>query len=186
MSDNPFEAPKPLDSTLSSPKDSDQHYYHDGSGRVFVRQVTAIAMLMIVQGVLLAIFGLFCVGYAIFFGHIDSFMPASARVEIDAQLPPDLRTYMIWLLRISAVGSFVLGLLHVFTGIFNLGMHGRMLGITTLLLGIGSAMTCYCALTGIPLSIYGLIIYFNPAVGEAFRLRKTGLSKEQILATFVR
>ncbi len=186
MSDNPFEAPKPLDSTLSSPKDSDQHYHHDGSGRVFVRQVTVIAILMIVQGVLLAIFGLFCVGYAIFFGQIDSFIPAEARVEIDAQLPPGQRTLMIWLFGVWAVGSFVLGLLHVVTGIFNLGLRGRMLGITTLLLGIGSAMTCYCALTGIPLSIYGLIIYFHPAVGEAFRLRKTGLGKEQVLATFVR
>lgn len=186
MSENPFKTPQPIDSSLSARKDTDQTYYHDGSGRVFVRQVNVIAILMIIQGVLLAIFGLFCVGYAIFFGNIDSFIPATARGEIDAQLPPGQRTLMIWLFGVWAVGSFVLGLMHVVTGIFNLGLRGRMLGITTLLLGIGSAMTCYCALTGIPLSIYGLIIYFNPAVGEAFRLRKNGFSKEQILATFVR
>ncbi len=82
--------------------------------------------------------------------------------------------------------SLLLAIAQIVAGALNFGFRGRMLGITTLLLGIASALTCYCAFTGIPLTIYGLIIYFNPAVAEAFRLRKSGLSKQEVLAQFVR
>jgi uncharacterized membrane protein len=183
MSDNPFQTPI---SAKQRSEENLEQYRHDGSGRTFVRQVDVISILMIVQGVFLLLFALFCLGYAIFFGNMDSFLPEKERAEFERQLPPDSRTMMIIMFGAWGGLTAMLAILHVVTACFNLALRARTLGIVTLLLGIGSAMTCYCAITGIPLSIYGLIIYFNPATAEAFRLRKSGMSKPEVLATFVR
>jgi hypothetical protein len=45
-------------------------------------------------------------------------------------------------------------------------------------------MACYCAPTSIGVLVYGLIVYFNPAVVAAFELGKRGLRGDAILASF--
>ncbi len=78
----------------------------------------------------------------------------------------------------------VLGVLHLAAAYFGFDYRYRAFGITTLILGLCSLLTLYCAPTAIGLGIYGLIVYFNPAVVRAFELRKAGLSKQEMLAEF--
>ena len=66
------------------------------------------------------------------------------------------------------LGGFIPGLLHLVAGIRNLRYKGRTLGIVALGFGLAATMTCYCAPTSIALTVYGLIVYLNPAVAQVF------------------
>ena len=181
MSDNPYR-------NLNSPENKPDKTFgqHDGSGRTFVNQVGVISGLMIAQAVLLLLFAIFCIGYAIVMANISTIMPPEARAEFEQQMPPGQARMLTYVFAVWGAFSLVMGTLYIVTGIMNMNFKARGLGITTLLLGLGSVLTCYCAPTGIALSIYGLIIYFNPATAEAFRLKATGMSKKEVLRQFVR
>lgn len=183
MSENPFEAPKPAS---DRPAGEPMPYQHDGSGRSYVRQVNVVASLMIAQGVLMLLFALVAVGYAVFFGNMQSWMSAAEQARLERELPAAQRQFLAIIFWCWSVFSVLLAVLFITAGCLNLGLKARAFGIATLLIGLGTMLTCYCALTGIPLSIYGLIIYFHPAVAEAFRMRKEGMLKSQVVATFVR
>ena len=182
MSENPFESPQPDEAKSSETFD----YQHDGSGRTFVRQVSVVASLMIVQGALMVLFALFCAGYALFVDNIETLLPAQEQAEFRKALPEGQRVILTSMFGLIGGASGILSILFITAGCMNLGLHYRGFGIATLLMGLGTMLTCYCAITGVPLTIYGLIIYFNPAVGEAFRMRKSGMTKQEVLATFVR
>jgi hypothetical protein len=78
----------------------------------------------------------------------------------------------------------IAALLKVIGGIRNLKYRGRTLGIVALASSAVSIFTCYCALTGIGLLIYGLVVYFNNDVRQAFEMGERGASPEEIKAAF--
>ncbi len=132
------------------------------------------------------LFAFGCIAYSFFFANIGNIMPVEEKAKFEANFPETTQALMTSLFGAWGAIAVVLSILYITAGILNLGLRARGFGIATLLIGLLTMLTVYCALTGIPLSVYGLIIYFNPAVGEAFRMRKQGLTKQQVLATFVR
>ena len=157
MSQNPFESPKPTE-TKKEPTGGSLAYQHDGSGRTFVRQIGIVAGLMIAQGVLTSLFSIFCVGYSVMMMNFDAFDPGG---ELNDAFPAEQRQVLVLLFAVLAVVTFALSILYLIAGFKNYRLRGRGFGITTLLLGLCGVITCYCAPTGIALSIYGLIIYFK-------------------------
>jgi hypothetical protein len=136
---------------------------------------------MIAQGMLLLILAIICVGYAFVFSNMDSFVPPGAQQpEMDAKLMSIVSIVCI----VIAVGAGILSMLHLAAAYFGFNYKYRLFGIAVMILGLSTILTFYCAPTSIGLAVYGLIIYFNPAVGKAFQLRKSGMGKQEMLAQF--
>ena len=85
--------------------------------------------------------------------------------------------------RMAALAAAVL---HVVAGLRNWRFRGRILGIVALAAGMVTVLTCYCLPTAMALGIYGLIVYLNGEVSDAFRMAEAGQSADQIFATFRR
>lgn len=179
MSDNPFEAPG-----------TNQNYdFQPGpggkTGRGYVQQVPVIASLFIVQGILLFLFGLLGTGYAFFFTQMPEFMPPPNQQNAQMQAQLEQQTFIAGLVfAVLAAGVFLLGGMHFVAAFLGFKFKYRYFGIVTMILGLGSMFTCYCAPTAIGLAIYGMIIYFHPAVAQAFEMGKSGLKHQQILDQF--
>ena len=85
---------------------------------------------------------------------------------------------------VMSVGAGILSFMHFLAAYFGFNYKHRVFGIATMILGLTTVFTFYCAPTSIGLAVYGLIIYFNPAVVKAFQLRKAGMDKQEMLAQF--
>ncbi len=151
-------------------------------GRGHVQQIPVIASLLLAQGVLLLLYGLMMGGFAIFFTQSDMFLPQ------DANRPQEVDEMVGWILPLvyGIMGGVVaiLSIFHFVAAYLNFNYKGRTFGIVTMACGLVSSFTCYCAPTAIGLLVYGLIIYFKPAVSHAFELRRSGMTKQQILEQF--
>jgi len=141
---------------------------------------------LIAQGILMFLFAVGCIGYSIFFANLENIVPLEEQANLEANFPESTQVMITSIFGLWGAISILLAPMYLTAGVLNLGLRARVFGIVTLLIGLATMLTVYCALTGIPLSVYGLIIYFNPASGEAFRMRKQGMSKQEVLATFVR
>lgn len=176
MSDNPFQAP------IKQPS----HYHPaqggpQGFGRSYVKQVPVIASLMIAQGVLHLILAIICVGYAFLFSNLDSFLPPD---EQQPEVTEQMMSVVSIVCIVLSVAAGILSILHFVAAYFGFNYKHRVFGIATMILGLSTILTFYCAPTSIGLAVYGLIIYFNPAVVKAFQLRKSGMDKKEMLAHF--
>jgi hypothetical protein len=47
-----------------------------------------------------------------------------------------------------------------------------------------TVLTCYCVPTAVAIGIYGLIVYLNQEVSEAFRMGEAGCEPPEIFGTF--
>jgi hypothetical protein len=137
----------------------------------YVPQVTVVAILMIVQGSLVSLAGMFF----LFLGPA-MFLNRSSHPAQDQQIVNVIGGINILL------GGLLVGVggLNIVAGIKNLKYRGRTLGITALSLGVAGIFGCYCAPTAIGLLIYGLIIYLNQDVSRAFVMGEQGATPEQI------
>jgi hypothetical protein len=151
----------------------------------WVSQTRIVAILNMVQGGLELPVGLMYVGLAFFFPAI---------VKLDQANNPNFRNEappeeMIWFLFAvyMTIGVCVIlsGVLRLWAGFSNYRFRGRMLGIVSLVLGMVSVFSCYCAPTGLAILIYGLIVLLNTAVKMAFDMGDQGMSTDQILAAFM-
>ena len=126
--------------------------------------------------------GGYLIGLGWFMGNMDQFMPANA------QQPPELdmmaQNMMLWGFGIVGGVILIISILHFIAAYLGFTYKGRVFGIVTMILGLGSLLSCYCAPTAIGLAVYGMIIYFNPAVSKAFALGKSGMKKQEILSHF--
>ena len=140
----------------------------------YVPQVTVVSILMIVQGSLVTLVGLFLLimGPAMFSLNASNHRAGAEQERF-----------------ISILGGFYIlfggllvgvGGLNIAAGIKNLKYRSRTLGITALSLGALAMFSCYCAPTAIGLMIYGLIIYLNQDVSRAFEMGEQGASTDQI------
>lgn len=152
-----------------------------------VHQVRIVAILNAVQGGLELLMGMMTAGMGIFFPVMlqieKSANPGQPRAASD---PPEA---FFWLMAAmyGALGLAVLtgGILRLAACVQNFRFQGRTLGFVSLIGGMASVLSCYCAPTAIAILVYGLIVLLNPAVTMAFAMRRQGYSVDEILAAFM-
>ena len=160
-SENPFQSPPDLPSETSGgamppPNDSSK-----------IRQVRVIAILMMVQGGLELIMG----GLFVVFAAVAPAM----FTEMGQMQQPDAPSpeMFSWILVViyGGIGSLhlVVAVLHIYAGYRNYRYRSKVLGIVALSSGLLTGIPCYCFPTALALMIYGLIIYLDGGVGQAFR-----------------
>ena len=175
MTDNPFHAPQ----QSFTPGKMNQPGQLPGLS--IVNQINVIAILMLIQGGLMMLMSAVAFFYAFGMPAIFRSLPPDER---GAEFPEEMLFYFT--LIGGLVGGFLLllALMHFLAGYWGLNFKGRLFGITTLVLGLASSLTIYCAPTAIGLAVYGLIIYFNGAAQQAFDMRDKGLTKNEIIRHF--
>jgi hypothetical protein len=128
--------------------------------------------------------GLFTAGMGVLFPALMQ-MDKARNPNPSQDGPPD---EFVWVLTFVyfAIGIPVLtsGVLRIVAGVQNYRFKGRTLAMISIVAGLGSMLSCYCAPTAIGLLVYGLILLMNPAVKAAFEMASRGHSADQILATF--
>jgi hypothetical protein len=146
---------------------------HAALGRGLVGHVPIVAWLLIVQGLLELVLGLFCllvIGVVVFIP--DEAFDATDKLVIGG------------IYAVVAVPSLVCAGLRLVAGVFNLRYRRRGLGMVALAVGLLTVLTGVCALTAIGIGIYGLIVYVNDSVVAAFRMGDAGRTKAEINAAF--
>lgn len=140
-----------------------------------VSQVFVVAILMIVQGCLVALMGLMLEALAAFVQWApDQFN----------QGQQEMSQVLMLVYAIMGAGLLAIGGLQIVAGYRNLQYRGRTMGIVALSVGLLPVFTCYCAPTAIGLAIYGLIIYLHNDSLRAFQLGEQGYRRDQIMAAF--
>lgn len=66
------------------------------------------------------------------------------------------------------------------SGISSFYFKYRTLSIVSLIYGLLMVITCYCSVPAVAVGIYGLIVFFHPAVKRFYSLRRTGMSAAEI------
>ena len=154
-----------------------------------VGQVRIVAILMIVQGVLNSLMGLFSGGLGLFMGII---LRETMRENPDFQQgegpsPEFMSNLMGGFYGGAGLALLAIGIVHIFAGYRNFQFQGRTLGIVSLASGILTVLTvvgCYCLPTSIALCVYGLVVYLNNSSTNAFRMGLQGYTADAILMTF--
>jgi hypothetical protein len=149
-----------------------------------VSHVRAVAILMLIQGALELVAGFG-------FGVMAVVMPqVIARDMRHAANPPHLPPHFSWIFTaefgVMAAAALVPAMLHIVAGLQNYRFRGRTLGIVALAAGMATFFTCFCLPTAIALGVYGLIVYLNASVSEAFCMGEAGCSSNEVLITFRR
>ena len=186
--DNPFSTP-----SASNPYSPTAHgvQNHSGSidpaslvGRGMVGQVQVLGVLMIVQGVLISLMGVFIGGYALM---MPQFLNQMQQQQQGAG-PPMPQQAVFWMTvggSIVAVLALAIGVGTIYAGINTLKFRKRTFSIVMLLIGLLTLFTCYCLPTQIALSIYGLVVLLNAPVMTAYSLAEQGHSVQEIQHAFL-
>ena len=178
---NPYEAPSGDISTTS------------GTGPLppphepgLVGQVRIVSILMMVQGSLDLLVGLGLIGMGVFMGIAmrEAIMENPQFQQGNGPSPDFMVNMMSGIYGGLGVVVGIIGALNIFAGYRNWKFKGRTLGALSLVAGLGTVLTCYCAPTSLALCIYGLIVYLNAPVAAAFRMGEEGYSGDEITMTF--
>ena len=151
--------------------------------RGLVGHIRVLAILMIVQGALDLAMGCMLGVMAVAIGPLMS----HAEMQQQPNVGP-MPEQMFWLVTViyggMAVVMLIVAVLHIVAGVQNCRFRGRILGIIAVSSGALSNFTCYCLPTAVALGVYGLIVYLNGPVAEAFRMGEAGCSSSEIYTTF--
>jgi hypothetical protein len=141
-------------------------------------QVPVVAILMIVNGVIVSLMGLF---FAIA-------GPATLALQFLAPGPGQRAPNSVDTVFMTVLSGFyvVMGLLVLVSGILNivagircLSYRGRTLALVALFSNLVPMLTCYCIPTSLGLMIYGLIVMFQSDVAYAFAEVARGVPPER-------
>jgi len=170
FSDNPYQTPA-TDPSLT-PR------------RGLVNQVRVIAILNVVQGFLELLMALGAIGYGIVFMTI--LRPELMRQEMGPGEPDPTEFVNFMTGFMFAMGAVLMltGVLRIVAAVRNFFFLSRVLGIVAVCFGLVSSLTAYCAPTSIAVAVYSLIVLFNREVAEAFEMRASGKSADDVLAVF--
>ena len=172
---NPYQSPE-VDPRLAA----DPTAYRAPSPNDFgwIKQVRVFAILNAVEGALELPMGLFVFGMAFF-------IPAMLRQQAEGQAQAiELSKFLtIWY---AVIGGLLMAssILRIVAAIRSFDFKGRALGIASVAFGLAAVFGVYCAPTAVGLLVYGLMVYLNPAVAAAFRMRASGMSVGQIYVAF--
>jgi hypothetical protein len=147
-----------------------------------VGHVRVVAILMMIQGgmeLCLAVF------LGVFTRIFPQMMAQEMKMQPQGDVPPETVAHMMTAIYGgAAVVIFVVALLHIVAGVQNFRFRGRVLGMVAMSCGVLTVFGCYCFPTALALGIYGLIVYLNEGVAEAFQMGKSGYTGAQITAAF--
>ncbi|MEO8496056.1 MAG: hypothetical protein ABI614_13380 [Planctomycetota bacterium] len=151
-----------------------------------VGQVRIVSILMMVQGSLDLLAGLGLIGMGIVMSFVmrDAMMQNPQFQQGNGPSPDFMANMMAGIYGGLGVVIAIIGALSLFAGYRNFKFKSRTLGIISLVAGLGTVITCYCAPTSLALCIYGLIVYLNAPVAAAFRMGEEGYSGDEIAMTF--
>jgi len=177
FSDNPYAPPR---STVADP--SMDSLAARVSSRKMVGHVPVIAVLMMVQGGLELLMGVFL---AVMAGVVPLLMRMDG-VQGGREGPPPEAIAWMMLAIYGALGllTIVAAVLHFLAGLRNYRFRSRTLGMVALAGGLVTVFSCYCAPTSVALAVYGLVTYLNADVNRAFAWGEAGRSKDEILRAF--
>ncbi|MCA9120296.1 MAG: hypothetical protein H6822_33350 [Planctomycetaceae bacterium] len=151
-----------------------------------VGQVRIVSILMMIQGALdlLAGLGLIGMGFFMAFAMQEAFANNPQAQQGNGPPPETVVNMVSWIY--GGLGAVVgsIGMLNLFAGYRNWKYKARTLGIISLVSGLGTIFSCYCAPTSLALCIYGLIVYLNASVASAFRMGEDGYTADEIAMTF--
>ena len=163
FSDQPYQTPNVAD-PASVPR------------RGLVNQVRIVVWLSLAESLL----ELGVAGFCLFGGLLLRFMPDEA---IKQNPGADMR----WLATIYFVYGgfhFALAALRIVAAVRNYSFQNRVLGIVSFCVGLVAAFGGCCAITSIGVAAYGLIVFFDQSVIEAFETRSQFSSADDLLAAF--
>ncbi len=142
------------------------------------RQIKIVAILLMVEGGLESLMGIFlCVMGPV----MMAFMSASPPPSTGGAAPPPPELFGAIYISMGAA-TLIAGILKVIGGIRNVSLKSRTLGFVALGSSVLSLASCYCIPTALGLGIYGLIVYVNERSAQAFKLVETGMSADQAIA----
>jgi hypothetical protein len=145
-----------------------------------VSQVLVVGVLMIVNGALSLLFGIFI---AVMGPVMFTVFEQAAAQQGGPPMPAEARgVFTVISIVYVVLGSLVAaaGILNIAGGIRAIQFRSRTLVITALFLNIIPVFTFYCALTSLGVMIYGLIVLFQADVAHAFELGASGYTAEEI------
>lgn len=179
FSDNPYAPPAPPAAAGADPAFYAMSAH--ASSRKLVAHVPVVAILMMVQGGLELLMGLGLAVMAGVFPLLLELEQGPAR-----EVPPFEAVRWIMLAVYGGLGLLTIAaaVLHFLAGLRNYRFRSRTLGVVALAAGLVTVFSCYCAPTSIALAVYGLIVYLNADVAQAFQMGQAGQSKEEILGKF--
>ena len=151
-------------------------------GGGLVNQILVVGILQIVLGVMELMMAGLLIFYAVLFGFVMPNMDNGNREEI----PPEA---MFWIaIGCGAAGAIVLvfAVLRIVSGTYSFWFKQRTMMMVSLIGGMVTVFTCYCALFSVGVGIYGLIVMWDPGVRQAYRMAAEGVSAEEIKARFAR
>ena len=179
--ENPYQSPEEPCTSLDgrAPMEPDRR------PRGLVYHVRVVAILMLVQGALELLAALVFGAFAAVIG------PMMSQVQKEAQPPmAPAPEQVFWIMTatygVMAAAALIVAVLHIVAGLRNYRFRGRTVGFVALAGGLLAFFTCYCLPTAVALSIYGLIVYLNGSVSEAFCMGESGCSPNEIITTFQR
>lgn len=143
-----------------------------------VQQVQVVAILMIVNGALVSLVGL----YLVCMGPFMFVMAKTAPPPPGGGGGPDTMIMGIMATVYLILGLLVLttSVLNIVGGIRSLKYRGRTLAMVALFSNLVPMFTCYCIPTSLGLMIYGLIVFFQSDVADAFARVADGLPPERV------
>ncbi len=130
----------------------------------FVSQVPALAITMIVHGVLVGGMGAYFVVYGLFFAHTVATAPGAPASELDGIMSG------IALGALSGIGvaNLIPGALQIWAGIRLRTFRSRRLGLFALGAGLLTVLGCYCTPTSVALLIWGAVVLMHQDVVARF------------------
>lgn len=158
----------------------------EGQSRGMVTHVPVLGVLMMVQGGLMILLGIYYLGFALVFPEaLEAQFKQNPAFQNNPQFTPQQLESLAMSFCIGfGVVSTVLGLVTLYSGFSVFRYRGRTLGLVTLFGMFFTLCGCYCFPTGLALAIYGLIVLFNRPVAEAFVLGAKGYSGKEVQAAF--
>lgn len=104
------------------------------------------------------------------------FMPGFIAViekdpSMDAAELAFMKDVLTWTYAAMGGGGVVGGLLRLAGGIQTMRFKSHVLGLVGNFGGLLSLTTCYCSIFSVGVSVYGLIVLFQPSVRDEFRRR---------------
>jgi hypothetical protein len=177
FSDNPYAPPR---STVADP--SADLFAARVSSRKMVGHVPVVAVLMMVQGGLELLMGVFL---AVMAGIFPLLMRMEGGQAGREGPPPEVIAWtMLAIYGSLGLLTIVAAVLHFLAGLRNYRFRSRTLGLVALAGGLVTVFSCYCAPTSVALAVYGLVTYLNADVGQAFQEGEAGRSRDEILRDF--
>ena len=147
-----------------------------------VGHLMAVGILQIVFGCLELLMGLLLGFYAVLFSTVLPNMNQPGQAPMDPQVG-------FWVAVGCGIGAALVtgfALLRIGSGIGSFWFRGRVWMLVSLIGGMITALTCYCAPFSIGVGVYGIIVLLSPAVRRAYEMRAAGMSPDDIKAQFAR